>query len=50
VSEKNFRIALVGAGRISKNHFEAIEQIDGLELDDVCDAEPVRAAAAGERW
>ena len=49
-SEKNFRIALVGCGRISKNHFDAIEKIDGLELVAVCDADPIRAEqAAAER-
>jgi len=47
MSEKNFRIAFSGCGRISKNHFDAIEKIDGLELVAVCDADPVRAAAAG---
>ena len=46
-SEKTFRVALVGCGRISKNHFEAIEQIDGLALAAVCDVDPDRAAQAG---
>jgi UDP-N-acetyl-2-amino-2-deoxyglucuronate dehydrogenase len=46
-SEKTFRVALVGCGRISKNHFEAIEQIDGLALAAVCDVDPERAAQAG---
>jgi UDP-N-acetyl-2-amino-2-deoxyglucuronate dehydrogenase len=49
-SEKTFRIALVGCGRISKNHFEAIDKIDGLELVAVCDADPERAKRAGEEW
>jgi len=48
--EKTFRIALVGCGRISKNHFEAIGKIDGLELVAVCDADPERAKRAGEEW
>ncbi|HEY5022739.1 MAG TPA: Gfo/Idh/MocA family oxidoreductase [Gemmatimonadaceae bacterium] len=48
--EKTFRIALVGCGRISKNHFEAIDKIDGLELVAVCDADPERAKRAGEEW
>ncbi len=42
-----FRIAFSGCGRISKNHFDAVAKIDGLELVAVCDADPVRAAAAG---
>jgi UDP-N-acetyl-2-amino-2-deoxyglucuronate dehydrogenase len=48
--EQNFRIALVGCGRISKNHFEAIEQIDGLELVAVADSDAKRAAVAGAQW
>ena len=27
---RGFRIALVGCGRISKNHLEAIAKVDGL--------------------
>lgn len=42
------RVALVGCGRISRNHFDAIEQVDGLELVAVCDTIPERANAAGE--
>lgn len=45
---ENFRVALVGCGRISKNHFEAIGKVDGLELVAVCDADKERAANAGE--
>ena len=44
------RIALAGCGRISRNHFEAIEKIDGLELAAVCDIIPERAREAGERY
>lgn len=37
MSEKqNFRVAFVGCGRISGNHFEALSKIDGLELVAVC--------------
>ena len=49
-SEKTFRIALLGCGRISKNHFEAIDKIDGLELVAVCDTDPERAKHAGTEW
>ncbi len=42
------RVALVGCGRISKNHFEAIDRVDGLTLAAVCDAVEPRARAAGE--
>ena len=45
-SEKNFRVALAGCGRISKNHFDAIDKVDGLELVAVCDADPARAEQA----
>ncbi len=47
---RTFRIAFSGCGRISKNHFEAIDKIDGLELAAVCDADPERAARAGTEW
>ena len=49
-SDKTYRVALVGCGRISKNHFEAIGEIDGLELVGVCDTDPERAAKAGADW
>lgn len=46
----SLRIALVGCGRISANHFEAIARVEGLELSAVCDAIEARAREAGERW
>ena len=49
-SERSFRVALLGCGRISKNHFEAIDKIDGLDLVAVCDTDPERAKEAGTRW
>jgi UDP-N-acetyl-2-amino-2-deoxyglucuronate dehydrogenase len=45
-----FRVALVGCGRIAKNHFEALARVPGLELTAVCDADPARARAAGETY
>jgi UDP-N-acetyl-2-amino-2-deoxyglucuronate dehydrogenase len=47
-AESPFRIALVGCGRISRNHFEALRRVDGLALSAVCDVVAERAAAAGE--
>jgi UDP-N-acetyl-2-amino-2-deoxyglucuronate dehydrogenase len=44
------RIALVGCGRISTNHFEAIARVEGLELSAVCDTVAARAREAGEQW
>jgi UDP-N-acetyl-2-amino-2-deoxyglucuronate dehydrogenase len=43
-----FRIALVGCGRISKNHVESIGRVDGLTLAAVCDVVPERARGTGE--
>ncbi len=43
-----FRIALVGCGRISQNHFDAIARVEGLALAAVCDTNEERARAAGE--
>jgi UDP-N-acetyl-2-amino-2-deoxyglucuronate dehydrogenase len=45
-----FRLALVGCGRIAKNHFETIAQVDGLRLVAVCDEVESRAAEAGAQW
>lgn len=42
------RVALVGCGRISRNHFEAIHRIQDLRLVAVCDIIEERARQAGE--
>jgi UDP-N-acetyl-2-amino-2-deoxyglucuronate dehydrogenase len=51
---KDFQIALVGCGRISLNHVEAIKRIDGLSLVACCDTDPARAKSVAEplgiRW
>jgi len=44
-----FIVGLVGCGRISRNHFDAIRRIDGLSLGAVCDVVPERARSAGEQ-
>lgn len=44
-----FRIAVVGCGRISQHHFEAIAKVSGLSLAAVCDIDESRARHAGER-
>jgi len=41
-------VALVGCGRISKTHFEALKKVDGLSITAVCDIDATRAQAAGE--
>jgi len=43
------RVALVGCGRISKNHFDAIAKIGELRLTAVCDEVESRAREAGEQ-
>ena len=48
MSKQSFRVGLIGCGRISKNHFDAIARIDGLTLAAVCDIDPDRAKRAGE--
>jgi UDP-N-acetyl-2-amino-2-deoxyglucuronate dehydrogenase len=42
------RVALVGCGRISRNHFDAIAKLSDLQLVAVCDIIEERAQAAGE--
>jgi UDP-N-acetyl-2-amino-2-deoxyglucuronate dehydrogenase len=44
------RVALVGCGRISQNHLDAFQRIDGLELAAVCDVIAQRAQEAGDRY
>ena len=44
------RVALVGCGRISKNHFEAIKRVPGLELVGVADTLSERARSAGAEY
>jgi UDP-N-acetyl-2-amino-2-deoxyglucuronate dehydrogenase len=45
----NVRLALVGCGRISQTHFDAIRNVEGLELVGVCDAMEQRAREAGDQ-
>lgn len=49
INDRKIRLALVGCGRIAKNHFAAIEQHgDRAELVDVCDINPAALAQAVE--
>ena len=41
------RVSLIGCGRISRNHFDAIARVEGLELVAVADSDPARAEAVG---
>jgi len=49
-SPSEFRVALVGCGRIAGTHFEALSKISALRLTAVCDILPERAKAAGEQY
>src|SRR5574341_248299 len=47
VTDRKIRFALVGCGRISKNHFQALARHqDRAELVAVCDNDPAKLAAA----
>jgi len=46
---RSVRIALVGCGRISANHFDAIGRVDGMSVSAVCDIVEARAREAGEK-
>lgn len=48
-SAQAFRVALLGCGRISRNHFDAIAKVDGLSVSAVCDVVGQRAKEAGEK-
>jgi UDP-N-acetyl-2-amino-2-deoxyglucuronate dehydrogenase len=41
------RVALVGCGRISRNHLDAIARVDGIQLVAVADTDIARATAVG---
>jgi UDP-N-acetyl-2-amino-2-deoxyglucuronate dehydrogenase len=45
-----YKIGLVGCGRISKNHFDAISQEKRLQLVAVCDIVKKRAEEAGQEY
>jgi UDP-N-acetyl-2-amino-2-deoxyglucuronate dehydrogenase len=46
--DRPIRLALVGCGRISRNHLDAAAKIDDLEFVSVCDTEASRAQQTGE--
>ena len=49
INDRKIRIAVIGAGRIAKNHFGAIQQhTDHLELTAVCDTNPERLKTVSE--
>lgn len=49
VTDRKVRFALVGCGRISKNHIGAIAQHgDRAEIIEVCDTNPAALKAAAE--
>lgn len=51
IRDRKIKIALVGCGRISKNHFRSIQQhADHLELVNVCDININRLQAAEKEW
>jgi len=45
---KTFRIAMVGCGRIARNHVDAISRVDGLDLVAVADVDEMRAIAIAD--
>ncbi|UIJ44441.1 Gfo/Idh/MocA family oxidoreductase [Sphingomonas cannabina] len=50
IKGRKVRFALVGCGRISKNHLDALGALaEDAELVDVCDIDPAALRAAGER-
>lgn len=50
IVDRKIRLALVGCGRIAKNHFDAVEKHSAdCELTDVCDTNPDALRAAVEK-
>lgn len=51
ITGRKIRIAIVGCGRISKNHFGSVEQHnDDLELTALCDIDPTVLAEYAEKY
>ena len=51
ISGRKIRIAVIGCGRISKNHFGSIEKHqDAMELAAVCDIDPERLQEHSDRY
>lgn len=51
VKDRKIRLAIVGCGRISKNHFSSIEKHGGnISLVAVCDTDPVVVAEHAKRY
>ncbi len=51
ITDRKVRIAIIGCGRISKNHFGAIEEhSNDFELCAVCEVEPDRLIAHKEKY
>ncbi|MCW8890249.1 MAG: Gfo/Idh/MocA family oxidoreductase, partial [Sedimenticola sp.] len=51
ISGRKIRLAIVGCGRISKNHFGSIEQhAENIELVAICDTNPQVLAEHAERF
>lgn len=48
MSEKNKKVALIGLGRISKRHIDAIKANDGIEIALVCDTDVKKAEQKAE--
>ena len=49
-ANRTYSIALVGCGRISERHLDAIDSQPALRLVAVCDDVEERARVAGEKW
>lgn len=51
ITNRKIRLAIVGCGRISRNHFGSIEKhADNIELAAVCDADPKELAEHAEKY
>jgi len=50
ITDRPIRFALAGCGRISANHFDAVDKhADRAELVGICDVDPAALAKAEER-
>lgn len=51
ITDRKIKIAIVGCGRISKNHFGSVEKhCDNFELTAICDTDPVVLAEHAKKY
>ncbi len=48
-TQSNYKVAIIGCGRVSKNHWGPINDIEGFELASICDLQPERGQPLADK-